>query len=179
MPSDIRVVVTGMGLISPIGTGLDEVTDALRSGFSGVVGMPDWGAVDGLRARVAAPARREPNVQCIPRRIRRGMGRQALLAGVAAQAAVAESGLSPDELAGGRVGVSIGSTLGSPASMYAFYKEVIGEQSIARVRATSFLQFMGHTCAANVAAPSRAESRFARKATPPIGRNVASLPGGW
>ena len=37
-----RVVITGMGLLSPIGNSLDEVSQALRAGRSGISAMSEW-----------------------------------------------------------------------------------------------------------------------------------------
>ena len=37
-----RVVVTGMGIISSIGNDINEVTDSLINGRSGIVAAPDY-----------------------------------------------------------------------------------------------------------------------------------------
>ena len=36
-----RVVVTGMGIISSIGNDINEVTESLKTGRSGIVAAPD------------------------------------------------------------------------------------------------------------------------------------------
>ena len=37
-----RVVITGLGVISPIGNNIDEVTDALKVGRSGIAFEPEY-----------------------------------------------------------------------------------------------------------------------------------------
>ena len=49
-----RVVVTGLGIVSSIGTGQEEVTASLRSARSGVVSAPDH-IKYGFRSQVWAP----------------------------------------------------------------------------------------------------------------------------
>ena len=49
-----RVVVTGLGIVSSIGTGQEEVTASLRNARSGVVSAPDH-IKHGFRSQVWAP----------------------------------------------------------------------------------------------------------------------------
>ena len=57
-----RVVVTGVGLASPIGTTLDEVSLSLQTGRHGIVKIPEWDGVEELRTRLAGvvPGYRSP-----------------------------------------------------------------------------------------------------------------------
>ena len=146
-----RVVITGMGLVSPLGSTLAQVATALRAGTSGVQHIAEWDAVGGMATRLAALAVDEPSARRIPRQYRRGMGRQAVLASLAAQDAITHADLSTERVQSGRCGVSIGSTVGSPEALYAFYEHLVGKRTIQGLRSTQFLQLMGHTCAANVA----------------------------
>src|SRR4029079_2300011 len=74
-----RVVVTGIGLTSPIGNDLRSATAALREGRHGIVTMPEWAEVQGLSTRLAGLARDVP-FDSYPRQKTRSMGRVALLA---------------------------------------------------------------------------------------------------
>ena len=47
-----RVVITGMGIISPIGHNLDDVTASLRAGKSGIKAEPHY-AEHGFRSQIA------------------------------------------------------------------------------------------------------------------------------
>jgi len=100
---------------------------------------------------VAAPVSPEPDARQIPRKVRRGMGRQAIFAAIAAQRAVTDAQITPDILGNGRTGLAMGSTLGSPTSLMAFYDKLVTTRSVAGVRSTQFLECMSHTCAANTA----------------------------
>ena len=68
-----RVVVTGIGLRSPIGHTLAALRDGLLAGKSGVRAMPGWRSLDGLRTRVGAPCD-GIDVSEIPRKYSIGYG---------------------------------------------------------------------------------------------------------
>ena len=146
-----RVVITGMGAVSPIGNDLDSVTRALRDGRSGVRYMPAWAELEGLETHVAAPVADGLDERAIPRKHRRGMGPQAVFAGLAARQAVAQAGLDAARLSSGRLGVSVGSTVGSPERQWAHYAHMIEQRRLSGLGGTSFFAVMGHTCAANLA----------------------------
>ena len=68
-----RVVVTGMGLTSPIGDAPERVARALREQRHGIVQMPHWDEVKGLETRLAAPAG-SVDLSALPRKKTRTMG---------------------------------------------------------------------------------------------------------
>ena len=47
-----RVVITGLGIISPIGNNATDVTDSLRAGRSGIKAEPHY-AEHGFRSQIA------------------------------------------------------------------------------------------------------------------------------
>ncbi len=149
-PASRRVVVTGVGARSPIGASLDEIHTALRQGRSGIRAMAAWEAIEGIHSRVAGvvPGARG---RSIPRRQRRSMGRTSILASLAARDALTQAGVGPEVLGGGRAGVSIASTLGSARATDEFCTEIAATESVRGLRSTTFLRFMGHSPAANVA----------------------------
>jgi 3-oxoacyl-[acyl-carrier-protein] synthase-1 len=106
-----RVVITGMGLVSCISNELDTVSNALRSGTSGVRRIDDFVA-RGLHSQVAGV----PSIADEPpidRKIRRYMGDAALYAYCAMRRALADAGLSPADAASPRAGLIVGSGVGS------------------------------------------------------------------
>lgn len=145
-----RVVISGMGTVSPIGNTLVEVEAALRSGRSGVRYMHEWPDIEGFYTRVAAPPAPGLDERSIPRKFRRSMGPQAIYSALAAQQAIAQAGLTEAEVQGGRTGISLGSTLGSAQSIHDFFSAYFEKKSVVGIKGTAFLQCMGHTCAANV-----------------------------
>lgn len=145
-----RVVVTGMGAISPYGAGVERFNEALRVGQSAVRAVPVLAAIQGLRTRVAALAP-ELDAKAIPRKFRRSMSPMSIYAVLACQEALAQAGLGETECQGGRLGVVIGSTVGSIETSESFFADFLTDRSLERMKSTLFFQIMNHSCAANVA----------------------------
>ncbi|MBD7988221.1 beta-ketoacyl-ACP synthase I [Luteimonas sp. Sa2BVA3] len=106
-----RVVVTGMGIVSCLGNKLDEVSRALREGRSGITAKPDYAEL-GLRSQVAGVPVIDLEAE-IDRKKKRFMGDAAAYAWVAMRDAIAQAGLSADQVSNPRVGVIAGSGGGS------------------------------------------------------------------
>ncbi len=145
-----RVVVTGIGFRSPIGNSLKAMKEALQSGRGGVRAMPAWNDIDHLRTRVAGVCG-TVDEKVIPRNYRRSMGRVTILAALATMEAIADSGISEDVIGSPACGVAFGSTTGSSQSMQDFLVDVFKNQSLKGLQSSIYLQFMSHTCAANLA----------------------------
>ena len=145
-----RVVVTGIGFRSPIGNTLNAMKESLQSGRGGIRIMPEWNDIDHLRTRVAGVCS-DVDEKVIPRNYRRSMGRVSILAAIAAMEAVADSGISEEEIGSPSCGVSFGSTAGSSQAMEGFVKDVFSTRSLKGLQSSIYLQFMSHTCAANLA----------------------------
>lgn len=144
------VVVTGIGIVSPLGHSLDDLTSALLEGKSGVRTVQDLEKVGGLRSRLAALVDGVDPRQ-IPRKLRRSMSDMSVYAYLASVQALEMAGFDRARLGDGRTGVIIGSTLGSTATTEAFFADYFTDHSLERIRAGLFFQIMGHSCAANVA----------------------------
>ncbi len=144
-----RVVITGMGLLSPIGNTVDSAMASLKAGRSGVRRMPNLGPVKGLLSQVGATVA-DFGENLIPRKFRRSMGRLALLAAAAGQQAVTAARLDTDLIRSGRVGVCIGQTTGS-ASATEQYLDALKREGVRGLKCTWFLQMMSHSAAANLA----------------------------
>ena len=145
-----RVVVTGMGFRSPIGHTPAAMREGLLAGRSGIRVMPGWESLDGLRTRLGAPCD-GIDANEIPRKYSRTMGRVAVLSALSVRDAVADAGLPSDVIASPACGVAFGSTVGSTASQEDFLRPILNEKSIRGLLASTYLQFMSHTCAANIA----------------------------
>ncbi len=144
------VVITGMGAVSAFGLGVSPLVSGMRQGKSGVRVMEGWKRIKGLESHLAAPVPEFDPRPHLPRSRRRTMGLLSTYAAVAAQEAVDMAGLDDATLSGGRVGVVIGSTTGSPAVYEDFYRGFLPEETIEDVRSGTFFKIMGHTTAANV-----------------------------
>lgn len=144
------VVVTGIGIISSLGHGFEPLTAALLAGKSGVRIVPELEKVGGLRSRLAATVEGIDAKQ-IPRKLRRSMSSMSIYAYLASQQALAMAAYPDEQLAAGRTGVIIGSTLGSTETSENFFADYFRDHSLERMKAGLFFQIMGHSCAANVA----------------------------
>ncbi len=107
-----RVVVTGMGIVSPIGSNVAEVTDSLRAGRSGIVFCPEY-AERGFRSHLHGAPTIDMDDK-IDRKLRRFMGDGAAYAYVAMQEAIADAGLSEADVSDERTGLVMGS--GGPST---------------------------------------------------------------
>ena len=79
-----RVVITGVGAISPLGNDVASLMDGLEKGRSAVRFMEGWDQYTGLRSHVAAPAEVKDE-RAIPRQKRRFMGRMSIFSAQAAE----------------------------------------------------------------------------------------------
>lgn len=110
--SDRRVVVTGMGVVSCLGNDLDSVSASLRDSRPGIRFIPEYAEL-GLRSQVAG----EPQINLteqIDRKLKRFMGDAAGFAYVAMRDAIAQAGLSDEQVHDARTGLIAGSGGGSP-----------------------------------------------------------------
>jgi len=144
-----RVVVTGMGLASPIGNSPDAVVAALRAGRGGISMQPQWAAYKGLYTRLAGEVK-DLSFD-YPRKATRTMGRVALLAVWATERALVDARLPLEALQGMRAGVAHGSTHGSSSSMREPLERVLIEQTFEGMPSSAYFRFMSHTTAANLA----------------------------
>ena len=106
-----RVVVTGMGIVSCLGNDKAAVTASLRDLRAGIRFIPEYAEL-GLRSQVAGV----PDIDldaAIDRKLKRFMGDAAAYAYVAMRDAIADAGLSDEQLHDPRTGVIAGSGGGS------------------------------------------------------------------
>ncbi|HYC75111.1 beta-ketoacyl-ACP synthase I [Brevundimonas sp.] len=106
-----RVVVTGLGIVSSIGTGQDEVAASLREARSGVQHAADH-AAHGFRSQVWAPPAlghtAEDWAPHVDRRAARFLANGTAWGHIAFEEALKDSGLAPDEIRSDRIGVIVG-----------------------------------------------------------------------
>ena len=107
-----RVVITGIGIISSIGTDADSVTASLRTGRSGISAAPDYAEL-GFRSQVKGAVDIDLSAH-IDRKQMRFMGEGAAYAVIAMQQAVADSGLEASDISNPRTGLIAGS--GGPST---------------------------------------------------------------
>lgn len=145
-----RVVVTGMGAVSPYGTGAETLYASLKQGQSAVKRHPALEAVKGLRCHIAGLVPGLDEKQ-IPRKFRRSMSRMSIFSVLASTEAMGMANISEELRQSELLGVIIGTTVSSPQTLQDFFADYLRDFSIEGVKSSLFFKIMGHSCAANVA----------------------------
>ena len=110
-----RVAITGIGIVSSIGNNVAEVTDSLREGKSGIVHAPEYAEL-GFRSQIHGTIKMDI-AEHIDRKQLRFMGDGAAYAVLAMEQAIADAGLSEDQVSNPRTGLIAGSGGPSTANM--------------------------------------------------------------
>ena len=146
-----RVVITGTGVISPVGNGTGRFWSALLAGHCGIVACPEFGDWK-LPVKVAGVVRDfEPAEWGISPKDTRRNDRFCLFAQAAAAQAMAESGLEAGvNIAPERLGVYVGTGIGG---MQTFIEQtrVLLEEGADRISPLFIPKMIGNIAAGNIA----------------------------
>ena len=145
-----RVVVTGLGIVSSLGNSASEVIDSLRNGKSGITYNATQEEI-GMRSWVSG----KPEIdltEYIDRKQWRFMGDAAGYAFLSMEQAIADSGLTPEQVSNVRTGIIAGSGGASSASQVEA-ADILRERGIRRVGPYRVTQTMGSTVSACLATP--------------------------
>jgi len=112
----VRVVVTGLGCITPLGLDVASTWGALSQGRSGVAPISTFDASP-FETRFAAEVKGFDAEALLGRRLARRMDRFTQFAAAATQQALAQAGLTIDESNRDRVGVIVGTGIGGIATL--------------------------------------------------------------
>ncbi|WP_413874259.1 beta-ketoacyl-ACP synthase I [Albidovulum sp.] len=148
-----RVVITGIGIISPIGNSAAEVETSLRAGRSGIVFAPEY-AEHGFRSQVHGM----PQIVLedhIDKRNLRFMGPGAAYNFLAMEQAIADSGLDPSDVSNERTGLVVGSGGPSTSNFFQAHQTVIEKGSPKRMGPFMVTRCMSSTNSACLATPFR------------------------
>jgi 3-oxoacyl-[acyl-carrier-protein] synthase-1 len=148
-----RVVVTGIGIVSSIGTDKDQVADALKAGRSGITFAPDM-AEHGFRSQVEG----RPQIVLedhIDKRDLRFMGDGAAYNFIAMRQAIADSGLTEAEVSHERTGLVMGSGGPSTKAFFRAHNVVRESGSPKRIGPFGVTKGMSSTNSACLATPFR------------------------
>ena len=111
-----RVVITGMGVVSPIGNNVEEVWDALQEGRCGIGKVTHFDTSE-FRAKLAGEVKDLDMEQYFTKRELKFNDRFTQFARIAAKQAYADSGLSEDTIKADAFGVILGSGIGGIATI--------------------------------------------------------------
>ena len=148
-----RVVITGIGIVSSIGSDAAEVDAALREGRSGIVFAPDF-AEHGFRCRVYGKPTADIAGQ-VDKRVRRFMGDGAAWNYIAMTQAIGDAGLTEAEVSNERTGLIMGSGGPSTRTLFEANRSVIEKGSTRRIGPFAVPKAMSSTNSATLATPFR------------------------
>lgn len=146
-----RVVITGLGIVSPIGNTADEVADSLRAGRSGIVAAPEY-AEHGFRSQVHGM----PQIVLedhIDKRDLRFMGPGAAYNFIAMEQAIKDSGLDEGDVSNPRTGLIMGSGGPSTSNFFQAHQTVIEKGAPKRMGPFMVTRCMSSTNSACLATP--------------------------
>jgi 3-oxoacyl-[acyl-carrier-protein] synthase-1 len=144
-----RVVVTGLGIVSSIGNNASEVLAALKAGKSGIEASPTM-AEHGFRSQIAGTLKIDPS-EHIDKRTLRFMGPGAAYAHIAMSEAIADAGLTEDNIVNPRTGLVAGSGGPSTSAMFAAHQTVLSSGATKRIGPFAVPKCMSSTISANLA----------------------------
>jgi 3-oxoacyl-[acyl-carrier-protein] synthase II len=145
-----RVVVTGMAGISPLGNDWPTIRARLGEYRNAVQRMEEWAGIEGLNTQLGVPAAPFELTKRYDRKSIRSMGRVALMATRATELALLDAGLLEHPiLKSGQVGVSFGSSAGTPSAIGDFGR-MIEERTTRGINATTYIKMMAHTAPVNI-----------------------------
>ncbi len=145
-----RVVITGLGIISSIGNDQQQVLEALRAGRSGFRFSEEYREL-GFRSRIHGSIDLNP-AEHIDRKILRFMGSAAAYCYLSMEQAIADAGLSADQVSNPRTGLVTGSGGASPENIVAA-ADLLRDKGIRRVGPYMVPRTMASTTSACLATP--------------------------
>ena len=145
-----RVVITGLGIVSPIGNNKEETLESLLAGKSGITYQESYEEL-GLRSLVAGSIDLQYE-DLIDRKVRRFMADAAAFAYVSLQQAVDDAGLDESDISNVRTGLVAGSG-GASALNLTESADVLRAKGLKRIGPYRVTKTMSSTVSACLATP--------------------------
>jgi len=145
-----RVVVTGMGGLTSLGGNWPDIRSKMEAGETGTRRMHEWERLTDLNTKIGGAIDWFDHTTAYNRKTTRSMGRVAVMALKAAEAALEEAGLKDASvLKSGRVGVACGSSFGATEPVQDF-ATFMATGKAGGLNATSYIRMMSHTAPVNI-----------------------------
>lgn len=145
-----RVVITGMGITSALGSTVESAFERLKTYKNCVKHWDKLDEYDRLNSKLGSFVEGFVVPEHFTRKVRRTMGEVALMATVTAEEALKDAGLLGDEvITNGRTGVSYGSSTGSLDAILDFYSMCI-DKEVKLLNSGSYIKMMPQTTAVNI-----------------------------
>lgn len=145
-----QVAVTGFGINSALGNGIEVNTAALKAGKSGIVSTrPHW-VEHKFKSQVAGNISTEGLEALFDRKVCRFLGQPALLAAAAMKDAIAHSGLTDEQVQSPDTGIIVGTGAGASITDVYFMCQRLDKRGAAKVGAYHVPLIMGSSLSANL-----------------------------
>lgn len=146
-----RAVITGMGIVSPLGNNIAATLDSLKATRSGIRFQDAYEEM-GLRSHIAGSIEDLDVEGMIDRKLRRFMGDAAAFSYIAMQEAIDDSGLEEAQVSNERAGIVAGSG-GASSSNLTEAADILREKGLKRVGPYRVTRTMSSTVSACLATP--------------------------
>ena len=143
-----RAVITGLGAVSPIGIGINEINKSLLEGRSGITLNSEYKEM-GMKSEISGSINLNLS-ELIDRKLFRFMGETAAYSFLSAQEAIEDSGISEEIFNSDRVGIIAGSG-GASSRSQVEAADIARERGIKRIGPYRVTQTMGSTVSACLA----------------------------
>lgn len=153
-----RVVVTGMGVVSPLGNDVETAFARLKTFENCVQTLPELAEYRGLNTRLGCRTAFEKPAHWT-RKTTRTMGVVSMYALAATEQAVAQAGLDDATLQNGRTGVAYGSCSGSIPPLLDFYS-MLETKEVAGITSGTYIKLMPQTTACNLSVHFKTHGRL-------------------
>ena len=145
-----RVVVTGMGIASPLGSTVKSAFDRLKKYENCIEHWDRLDEYERLNTSLGSFVSGFEVPEHFTRKVRRTMGDVSLMSTVTSEDALKEAGLLGDDIiTNGRTGVSYGSSTGSLDAVLDFYSMCI-DKEVKLLNSGSYIKMMPQTAAVNI-----------------------------
>ncbi|MBN1759028.1 MAG: beta-ketoacyl-[acyl-carrier-protein] synthase family protein [Chitinispirillaceae bacterium] len=145
-----RVVISGLGMVTPIGTGTTTFWEAALKGTNGVHPLRNFDATD-FRTKTGGEIRDFNPDNYLPADEQSLMGRSSQFAVAAAKMALDDAGFVTDDHDPSRIGISMGTTMGEPQILEQGIKMKYASGNAGSIPATLPRQYPCASIPANIA----------------------------
>lgn len=143
-----RVVITGMGAVTPLGNSLDETWKGIKEGKCGIGNITGFDCSD-YKVQIAAEVKNFDASQYMDKREARKMARFTQFAVAAAVQAMQDAGLTKETIDGARTGVMLGNGIGGFEIYEASFKKYF-EAGPARIPPMTVPMLIPNEAAGNI-----------------------------
>lgn len=160
-----RVVITGMGIASPLGSSVKVAFNRLKTYKNCIKYWDLLDKYENMNTRLVSTVEGFEIPTNFDRKIKRTMGPVALMSVATAEQAFADAGLLNDEIiTNGETGVSYGSSSGSLDAILDFYSMCV-ENKVKNLNSGSYIKMMPQTTAVNISLYFKTHGRLITSST--------------